>query len=103
MLASIFCKPKSAAVLSECSGQRAASQQQTSEQDTVTSTSIQQLQDENLALRDALEQMSELAMPAELASNSHFQVSHLHHHLLEAQMYMQKEPPGVLARPYTMS
>ena len=57
-----------------CSTEAATTAQQGSGDLAAASATIQQLQDENMALRDTLQQMSSLGLPVELASDRGFQV-----------------------------
>lgn len=52
--------------LVNCSKKPAASTQQSSADAAAATATIQQLQDENMALRDTLQQMSTLGLPTEL-------------------------------------
>lgn len=61
-------------VLIACSTEAANTAQQGSGDLAAASATIQQLQDENMALRDTLQQMSSLGLPVELASDRGFHV-----------------------------
>jgi len=57
--------------LSSCSGAGPSAKEASV---CITSTAMQSLQDENMALRNTLQEMSRLALPSELATEQPFQV-----------------------------